>query len=368
VSSKKITPEETVVETKHQEIKKFPWPTVLSWGVTVLVVAVLLLVLFQKIPLPGDIAAEEITTTVTPIAVDLPVLQSDQKTDVEALIRKPNMDTIIPEGTRKDVVKYTVVAGDSIFSIATTYGLKPESVIWANDDYFGGNPTVTLSIGVVLNIPPTNGVLYTWKDGDTLKKVAYDYNSTVQKIVAWPANHLDAADPVVEPGTMIMIPDGSTVINEWIQEVAYTPRSGVTKTIAGPGGCAIVGGYGAVGSMNFQWPSSQHAVSGWDFTSFHKGIDIAVYLGEPVYASDAGTVVYAGWNDTGYGYMVMIDHNNGYQTLYAHLSGVAVSCGSNVAQLQLIGYAGSTGNSTGPHLHFEVRRDGGFLNPWYVLP
>jgi len=368
VSSKKITPEENVVEEKIQETKKFPWPTVFSWGVTVLVIAVLLLVLFQKIPLPGDIPTEATTTAESSIAVDLPTLQAGQQTEVDALIRKPNMDTIIPDGTRQNIIKYTVVSGDSIFSIAAQYGLKPESVIWANDDYFGGNPTVTLSVGAVLNIPPTDGVLYEWKEGDSLKKIAYDYHSTVQKIVAWPSNHLDAANPQVEAGKTIMIPGGTAEINEWIQEVAYTPRSGVTQKINGPGGCEIAGGYGAVGSMNFQWPSSQHAVSGWDFSSFHKGIDIAVYMGEPVYASDAGTVVYAGWNDTGYGYLVLIDHNNGYQTLYAHLSAVGVSCGSNVSQGQWIGNAGSTGNSTGPHLHFEVRRDGGFINPWLVLP
>jgi murein DD-endopeptidase MepM/ murein hydrolase activator NlpD len=79
-------------------------------------------------------------------------------------------------------------------------------------------------------------------------------------------------------------------------------------------------------------------------------------------------IVFAGWSTVGYGNMVMIDHGNGWQTLYAHLSTVAVSCGQSVAQGQSIAGAGSTGNSTGPHLHFETRFEGGFVNPWYVLP
>jgi murein DD-endopeptidase MepM/ murein hydrolase activator NlpD len=97
-------------------------------------------------------------------------------------------------------------------------------------------------------------------------------------------------------------------------------------------------------------------------------IDIAAGMGDPIYAADSGVVVYAGWISGGYGNMVMIDHGNGYQTLYAHLSAIRVSCGASVRQGQVIGLAGSTGRSTGPHLHFEVRYMGGFVNPWYVLP
>jgi murein DD-endopeptidase MepM/ murein hydrolase activator NlpD len=368
VSSKKTTPEATSGGVKVQQNKNFPWPTVLAWGVTASVIVVLLLVLFQKLPISGGSSTDATSVVATPLAIDLPGIEVANQPGVDYLYRKSNLDTIIPSGKRSSVIKYTVVAGDSIFSIAKNYDLKPESVIWANDDYFGGNPTVTLSIGAVLNIPPTDGVLYEWKDGDDLKKVAYDFNSSVQKIVAWPSNDLDASNPVVTSGATLMIPGGTSVINEFIAEVAYSPRSGVTKTIAGPGGCAIVGGYGAVGTTAFMWPTGQHAVSGWDFTGFHLGIDIAVYMDEPVYSSDAGTVVYAGWNSTGYGNMVMIDHNNGYQTLYAHLDAVYATCNTNVGQGVVIGLAGSSGNSTGPHLHFEIRKDGSYINPWYVLP
>jgi len=91
-------------------------------------------------------------------------------------------------------------------------------------------------------------------------------------------------------------------------------------------------------------------------------------VGEPIFASDSGVVVFAGWASGGYGNVVVVDHGTGYQTLYAHLSGVTSGCGQSVVQGQTIGLGGNTGNSTGAHLHFEVRFQGGFVNPWFVLP
>jgi murein DD-endopeptidase MepM/ murein hydrolase activator NlpD len=144
-------------------------------------------------------------------------------------------------------------------------------------------------------------------------------------------------------------------------------NSGVLKSVLGPGACE--GDYsGAYGSGSFAWPTASHVLSGNDYWSGHLGIDIAGYLGDGIFAADAGVVVFAGWANGGYGYMVMIDHGNGYQTLYAHMSVVAATCGQSVYSGTYIGAIGSTGNSTGPHLHFEVRYMGGFISPWYVLP
>jgi len=137
--------------------------------------------------------------------------------------------------------------------------------------------------------------------------------------------------------------------------------------VYGEGACE--GSYeGAYGSGTFIWPVDTHYLSGNDYWSGHLGIDIAAAQGAPVYAADSGVIVFAGWASGGYGNTVIIDHGNGYQTLYAHLSSVAVRCGQSVSQGAVIAYAGSTGNSTGTHLHFEVRYMGGFINPWYVLP
>ena len=111
-----------------------------------------------------------------------------------------------------------------------------------------------------------------------------------------------------------------------------------------------------------------HTLSGNDYWSGHLAIDIGAGEGAAIYAADSGVVVFSGPAAGGYGNMIMIDHGNGYQTLYAHLSQVIAGCGRSVQQGQTIGIAGSTGKSTGPHLHFEVRYLGGFVSPWYVLP
>ena len=101
---------------------------------------------------------------------------------------------------------------------------------------------------------------------------------------------------------------------------------------------------------------------GYRSSGFHTGLDMAVSMGTPVYAAASGTVTFAGYKGS-YGYLVIIDHGNGYQTYYAHCSALYVSAGQSVAQGQNISAVGSTGNSTGPHLHFEIRYNGSTLNP-----
>lgn len=127
---------------------------------------------------------------------------------------------------------------------------------------------------------------------------------------------------------------------------------------------------GPLGTEAFIWPAGNHYLSGYNFNwRYHPGIDIATQLGDPIYAADTGVVVFAGWNSQGYGNLVVLDHGNGWETLYAHLSQFNVDCGQAVYQGNVIGYAGSTGNSTGPHLHFEILNDTyGRVNPWSYLP
>jgi murein DD-endopeptidase MepM/ murein hydrolase activator NlpD len=127
---------------------------------------------------------------------------------------------------------------------------------------------------------------------------------------------------------------------------------------------------GPVGTGTFIWPTTEKYLSGYDYSpeTNHWGIDVAGRLGNSIFATDNGVVVYAGWNDWGYGNVVVIDHGNGWQTLYAHLSAFNVDCGSYVYQGDTIGAMGSTGNSSGPHLHFEMRSDKyGRANPWNFL-
>ena len=122
-----------------------------------------------------------------------------------------------------------------------------------------------------------------------------------------------------------------------------------------------------MGYGTFVWPAPQHYLSGYDYSGVHRGIDIAGNTGEATFATDAGVIVYVGWNNYGYGNMIMIDHGQGFQSLYAHLSAFNVSCGQSVGQGDVIGAIGSTGNSSGSHLHFEILSAHAKINPWDVL-
>jgi murein DD-endopeptidase MepM/ murein hydrolase activator NlpD len=122
------------------------------------------------------------------------------------------------------------------------------------------------------------------------------------------------------------------------------------------------------GTGKFIWPSQFQALSGGDFKEGHPGLDLSTPSGTPVYAADTGLVIFAGWTGIGYGNTIVIDHGNGYRTLYGHLSQVSTYCGAKVEAGVLIGLSGSTGNSSGPHLHFEVRVPDGYINPLRVLP
>lgn len=123
------------------------------------------------------------------------------------------------------------------------------------------------------------------------------------------------------------------------------------------------------GTGAFAWPTDRRHLVGKDFSwRWHPGLDLGGEFDEPIYAADSGVVVYAGWNTYGYGNLVILDHGNGWHTLYAHFNSVLVACGEGVTQGQIIGLAGSTGRSTGPHLHFEMRLGGTYVNPWDYLP
>ena len=322
-----------------------------------------------------QVSAQGLTPTLAP-QDDQPVSSSSQVTadlpgffkgvPEKAIFRRTNIHTNIPTRSRSNVLEYSVTAGDSVFGIAKSFNLHPETILWANYDQLNDSPDM-LNPGMTLNVPPVDGVYYQWQEGDTFESVGAKFEASVQEILGWEGNNFDLTNPQVEPGQWIMIPNGHREFRQWVVPTIARAHSGVSKSVLGPGACE--GDYsGAYGSGVFAWPSSQHTLSGNDYWSGHLGIDIAGSLGDGVFASDSGVVVFAGWANGGYGNMVMIDHGNGYQTLYAHLSSVSSGCGQSVGTGTYIGAIGSTGNSTGPHLHFEVRYMGGFISPWFVLP
>jgi hypothetical protein len=298
-----------------------------------------------------------------PLPVDLPAYRI---ADQGGLSRLANPHTTIPTRQRVDVVRYTVQPGDSVFGIAEKFSIQPETVLWGNYDVLNDDPHL-LRPGQELNILPVDGTYYQWKDGDTLQGVAGYFHTEPQEIADWPGNHLDPQSPEIPNGAWLVVPGGKRELRTWVVPTIARGFAGV-GTAFGPGGCSGDFSSGAVGTGGFIWPTGNHYISGNDYWAGHLAIDIAAGEGAPIWAADTGVVVYAGWSNGGYGNMVMIDHGNGWQTLYAHLSVVSVRCGSNIGQGQGIGLGGSTGNSTGPHLHFETRYEGGFVNPWYVLP
>jgi murein DD-endopeptidase MepM/ murein hydrolase activator NlpD len=197
-----------------------------------------------------------------------------------------------------------------------------------------------------------------------------------EDIINYPANHLDAnavGDPQnanIKTNTFLIIPGGEYQYHTPGQlPLGITRSNPASAQVAGSGACAPVTG-GAIGYGTFIYPTDRHFLSGYDYSpkTNHLAIDLAAELGDNIYASDGGVVVYAGTNSFGYGNMIMIDHGTGFQTLYAHLSAIFVQCGFNVTQGQVIGAAGSTGHSSGAHLHFEVRTASAVINPWDVLP
>lgn len=284
------------------------------------------------------------------------------------IVRETNIHTNIPQRAREDITKYTVQAGDTIVAIAQNNGLQPISVFAANP--FLGDDPHSLRPGQQLIILPVDGVYREWFPGESIATVAKFFQVTPESIIDYPANHLDPNTTTIKAGTGIIIPGGVYEYHP-AGQIPY----GITRTnpasaqVSGPGYCPPVTG-GAVGNKTFVYPTIQHVLSGFNYLPKinHYGLDFAANLGVPIFATDAGVIVYAGRNNFGYGNMVMIDHGDGFQSLYAHLSQIYVSCGQSVIQGQTIGAAGSTGNSTGPHLHFEIRTLSNPIDPWDVLP
>ena len=288
-----------------------------------------------------------------------------------AVFRQADLHTVLPDRPRIELTEYDVQEGDTLFGIAEKYGLEPETVLWGNYDVLLDDPH-TLRPGQKLSILPVDGTLYKWNEGDGLNGVAKFFGVTAEDIINWPGNNLDPAtdptSPGIASGTPLVIPGGHRQLVTWSAPRITRSNPGVAK-ILGAGACGALYD-GAVGTGSFVWPTSSHYLSGFDYSSVHPGIDIAGRSGDAIGAADNGVVVYAGWNDWGYGLVVVIDHGNGWQTLYAHLSQVNVSCGASVYQgSTTVGLMGCTGNCSGPHLHFEMMNDSyGKVNPWNFLP
>lgn len=260
--------------------------------------------------------------------------------------------TDISQKPRSEVVEYEVQSGDTISSIAQKFGVSADTIKWSN---------ALLNInqvkpGQVLKILPVTGVSYTVKSGDTLESVAKKYSANEQAILDFPFNDIPD-DFKLKIGQLLVIPDGSP------PEVRLPkPRPQPQYLAQGPASPAFQAPYGA----QFIWPTGGQLTQ--YFSWYHPGVDIANKSAPGIAASDGGVVAVAGWPDRyGYGNRVVIDHGNGYRSLYAHLSNIYVSIGETISRGQLIGQMGSTGRSTGIHLHLEIHYKGVAVNPLAIL-
>ncbi|HEY9089302.1 MAG TPA: M23 family metallopeptidase [Anaerolineaceae bacterium] len=309
------------------------------------------------------------TPTVAPPAFAAPPMEA---AFTQGITRLAQLHTTLPSRPRFEISTYTVEKGDTIMGIAEKFGLRPQTILWGNYYTLADDPH-KLREGQELNILPVDGVYYQWSEGDGLNGVARFFGVSPEEIINFQGNHLDAnalgdwSKPNIAKGTWLIIPGGEREFVSWSAPRISRTDPAVAK-IMGPGYCGQVVD-GLVGSGTYVWPTVEHYLSGFDYSpeTNHYGLDIAGNLGNAIYAADSGVVVYAGWNDWGYGNVVVIDHGNGWQTLYAHLSSYTVACGTSVTQGQLIAGMGSTGNSSGPHLHFEMRNDAYKANPWDFL-
>lgn len=235
---------------------------------------------------------------------------------------------------------YVVREGDSLSQIASMFNVSVNTIVWSNE--IGKNGRIVP--GQTLTILPISGVRYEVKKGDTLKNIAKKLNGDLDEIIKY--NDLSIGDKLIE-GQVVIVPNGEIVVIPQVKTNSKTNpyRGGSGQYYAGYYARPVFGGYKSQGLHGY------------------NGVDLADSCGTPIMASAGGDVVISregGWNG-GYGNYIVISHNNGTQTLYSHLLSNIVSSGWHVAQGQVIGYIGSTGKSTGCHLHFEVR---GAKNPF----
>lgn len=267
---------------------------------------------------------------------------------LSAATENPATATSVSDKVRDKVVEYEVQDGDTISTIAEKFGVSQETLLWQNKL----DKKAKLKQGQKIQVLPVTGVLHKVTRGETIYSISKKYDAEPQAIVDFPFNtFVNDETFALAVGQELVIPEGVMPEERPVTGLArrQTPNAGAVSA-----------------SGIFAWPTVGQISQG--FSWYHKGVDIANRAAPDVVAADSGTVTVAGWPDNGgYGMRVIIDHGNGYQTLYAHLQQVYVKVGQTVRRGDALGKMGSTGRSTGTHLHFEISTSGGKFNPLEAL-
>jgi murein DD-endopeptidase MepM/ murein hydrolase activator NlpD len=302
-------------------------------------------------------AADEIAVALlTPAAIE-------PKQDV--IVRNNEPFTVLPLGNRSEVVQYTVQQGDTLESITNKFGLNDFwTLIWSNKR----SKYSPLRPGVQLNILPEDGVYHEVTETVTISQLAEKYSVDPYAIIDSEYNdQLFGATPdnVLPEGLWVVVPGGQ---GEKLNLLAAKPNEGTGSagTSSSVGGTYTLWGCTsnvAGGSLPYGRPLDNYTWMQGLRPGAHDGVDLAANAGTPVYASGSGTVAFSGWNNYGFGNVVVIAHGPVF-SIYGHLLRTSVNCGDQVAAGSVIGLVGSTGNSSGNHLHFELRdANWGLLNP-----
>jgi murein DD-endopeptidase MepM/ murein hydrolase activator NlpD len=285
------------------------------------------------------------------------------------LYRQQTAFTIAPARPRAAPVQYKIRVGDTVEKIAQRFNITQDSLIWNNDITYINR----LTAGTTLRIPPVNGILYKPTADETIQQMADKFKVSPYAIIDSEYNRLQSALPeTLIPANQleVMIPGGVSTKKAifWKPQIDTRPAAGrgvgQVRFGGGAGSCGFVSNGGGDGSLGI--PLGGYTVRG-TFGTAHGGLDLAASTGTTIVAAGGGTVIFAGWSEWGYGNTVVIAHTPTLWTLYAHMSRISVSCGQFVNRGTAIGAVGSTGNSTGPHLHFETRVGGDPVNPIQFL-
>lgn len=289
------------------------------------------------------------------------ILSAESSSDVAFGLTGPRGEDTLAS-TQLEPQEYLVQEGDTLSSIGQKFKVTVDTLISANSI---GNSDY-LRPGQKLIILPISGIEYTVKSGDTLQSIASAYKLPTQAVVD--INYID--EPyTLQVGQKLILP-GASIPPPALAEVSplrrvipgSIPTYPVPSTVDYAYHPELAGQ--VVGDAQFVWPTNRRYITQY-FSYYHPAIDIA--MESPIYAIDSGVVIGAGWRPGGFGNTVEIDHGNGYRSLYAHFGEIYVSIGDRVTKGQALGMMGSTGRSTGPHLHLAISKDGNYIDPLSVL-
>ncbi len=304
----------------------------------------------QPIRYDGDVPAD--------VVAELLLRAGEVVPPPNTLYRAQNPYTIAPVRGRSQVISYRIQPGDTLEKIAARFGISQDTIVWNNDGIYVNR----LLPGDTLTILPEDGVLHRTRQEESIQAIADKYRVSPISIVDSEFNPLlrNASPTTLIPaGISIMVIGGVSDKKPvyWNPGITIEGGSsggggGTVSFGGGPGSCGAQPNAGGTGALVNPLPPNYTVTRG--FSAYHTGIDLSAPTGTTVFAADGGTVIFAGWSNWGYGNTVVLAHGN-LITLYGHMSRVSVSCGQVVSRGTPVGAVGSTGNSSGPHLHFEVR-------------